>query len=83
MASVEKRTRNGRLRWVARYRDPAGNSRANTFDRKVDAEKFLTGTESSKLAGTYVDARAGALTVAQFYGSGPSDRCGRRVPRRR
>ncbi len=24
MASIEKRTRGGRVRWYARYRDPAG-----------------------------------------------------------
>jgi integrase len=67
MASVEKRTRNGQLRWYARYRDPDGQPRAKVFDRKVDAERFLTGVESSKLVGRYIDPRAGVLTVAQFY----------------
>ena len=42
MASIEKRTRNGQVRWYMRYRDPAGVQRNKTFDRKVDAERFLT-----------------------------------------
>ena len=35
VASVEKRTRNGQVRWYARYRDPSGAQRTKTFDRKV------------------------------------------------
>jgi integrase len=63
MASIEKRTRNGRFRWYTRYRDPAGVQRTKTFDRKIDAERYLTSVESSKLAGTYIDPAAGRLTV--------------------
>jgi hypothetical protein len=63
MASIEKRTRNGRLRRYTRYRDPAGVQRTKTFDRKIDAERYLTSVESSKLAGTYIDPAAGRLTV--------------------
>lgn len=54
-------------RWRAHYRDPAGKQRNRAFARKIDAERFLTTVESSKLAGTYVDPRAGVLTVSQFY----------------
>jgi integrase len=63
MASIEKRTRNGRVRWYTRYRDPAGVQRTKTFDRKIDAERYLTSVESSKLTGTYIDPAAGRLTV--------------------
>jgi integrase len=63
MASIEKRTRNGQVRWYARYRDPAGKQRTKTFDRKLDAERFLTTVESAKLTGSYVDpARGKSLT---------------------
>jgi hypothetical protein len=55
MASIEKRNRNGAMRWYARYRDPAGRQRTGTFDRRVDAERFLTTVESSKLTRAYVD----------------------------
>ena len=42
MASIEKRNRNGRSRWYVRYRDPAGRQRTKVFDRKIDAERYLT-----------------------------------------
>ena len=63
MASIEKRTRNGQVRWYMRYRDPAGAQRTKTFDRKVDAERFLTTVESAKLTGSYIDPAASRLTV--------------------
>jgi hypothetical protein len=39
MASIEKRVRNGRAYYRARYRDPSGRQRNKSFRRKVDAEK--------------------------------------------
>lgn len=55
MASVEKRLRDGRVRWYARYRAPDGTQKTKTFSRKVDAERYLTGIESAKLTGSYID----------------------------
>jgi integrase len=63
MASIEKRTRNGSVRWYARYRDPAGQQRVRVFDRKVDAERHLTSVESSKLTGSYVSPAGGRVTI--------------------
>jgi integrase len=57
MASIEKRMRNGQVRWYCRYRDPAGRQRASAFDRRVDAEKFLISIEASKMKGAYVDPK--------------------------
>src|SRR5918995_1478459 len=62
MASIKKRDG----RWRARYRDPAGKEHARHFARKVDAEKWLTGVEHSKLTGGYVDPRAGRVTFADY-----------------
>jgi integrase len=73
MASSEKRTRNGQVRWIARYRDPEGNSRAKSFTRKVDADKFLVTVEASKLRGAYVDVREASRTfrdVAEQHWAG-------------
>ncbi len=64
MASIERRTRNGQVRWYARYRDPAGVQRTKTFDRKLDAERFVTTTEARKLVGAYVDPKQAARTFA-------------------
>jgi integrase len=63
MASVKRRPDG---RWRARYRDPAGKEHARHFDRRVDAEQFLTSVEHSKLTGGYVDPRAGRVTFAEW-----------------
>jgi integrase len=52
--------------WRARYRAPDGASRSRTFPRKVDAERFLTTMEASKLTGAYVDPSAGRLTLGAY-----------------
>ncbi len=49
-------------RYRVRYRTPDGASRTQTFDRKIDAEQFITSTEHRKLAGQYVDQSAGRTT---------------------
>jgi hypothetical protein len=66
MSSVEKRTREGQLTWLARWRDPEGRQRKKSFPRKVDAERFLTTVESAKLGGTYIDPAAGRVTVREY-----------------
>jgi integrase len=63
VASIKKRPDG---RWRARYRDPAGKEHAKHFDRRVDAERFLTTVEHSKLTGGYVDPRAGRITVRTY-----------------
>ena len=50
MAHVEKRAQG---RWRARHLGPDGRERSKTFDRRADAERFLTGIEHSKLVGSY------------------------------
>ena len=52
--------------WKARWRTPSGRSRAKTFARKVDAERYLTTVEHSKMTGSYTDPAAGRLTVAEW-----------------
>lgn len=66
MASIERRTRNGQVRWYMRYRDPSGAQRTKTFDRKVDADRFLTTVESAKMTGSYIDPAASRLTVGAW-----------------
>jgi integrase len=66
MASVERRARNGRARWYVRYRDPGGEQRTKTFDRRVDAERYLTTIESSKLTGSYVDPTRSRVSVGEW-----------------
>lgn len=61
MSSIHptKTTRDGKpardTRWKARYRDPNGRSRAQTFDRKLDAQAFLDGLAADRHRGEFAD----------------------------
>ena len=66
MASIERRTRDGQTRWYARYRDPAGEQLVKVFTRKVDAERYLTTVEASKITGSYIDPKQAARSFADF-----------------
>jgi integrase len=55
MSRPEKRIRNGKVRWYARYYDPSGRQLAKTFNRQVDAERFLRQIETAKDNNNYVD----------------------------
>src|SRR5438132_190497 len=52
--------------WRARYRGPDGRERSKTFDRKADAENWLTGRESAKLRGEWIDPTAGRIRLIDF-----------------
>jgi integrase len=66
MASIERRTRDGSVTWLARWRDPMGRGRKRSFQRKADAERYLVSVEHSRLVGSYIDPAAGRLTVGQW-----------------
>src|SRR5664279_4961103 len=66
MGSIEKRTRDGRVTWLARWRDPTGVQVKRTFGRKIDAERALVSVESSKLHGAYIDPAAGKVTLRAY-----------------
>lgn len=53
-------------RWRARYLTPDGDERSRSFDRKLDAERFLTKVENSKNEGTYRDPDAGRVTLRKY-----------------
>ena len=52
--------------WRALYRDNDGKQRSKSFDRKADAAKFLATVEADQLRGTYVDPRAGKITLNEY-----------------
>jgi integrase len=71
MAHVEDRWKRGARRgtgrrWRARYIDPDGRERSRSFDRKVDAERFLAEIEHSKIVGSYRDPDAGRITLRKY-----------------
>ena len=64
MASIDKRPDG---KWRARYREHAGGpQRSRHFDRKVDAERFLTNVQSRLFDGSYVDPSAGQQTLGDY-----------------
>jgi len=66
MAHIEKRTRKGRVTYRARYRDPTGREKARVFNRRVDAQRFLTEVENSKLRGTWTDPALGRVLFHEW-----------------
>jgi integrase len=52
---------------LARWREsPGGPQKSRQFERKIDAQHFLTSIEHSKLAGTYVDPAKGKITLKGY-----------------
>jgi integrase len=66
VTEIEKRSRNGKIRWVARYADPDGVRRAKTFDRKTDATNFLAQNKTALMTGSYVDPARGKITAGAW-----------------
>jgi hypothetical protein len=53
-------------RWRARYVDNAGREHSRTFDRKVDAHKWLDAQVASLLRGDHVAPKDAKLTVGEW-----------------
>ena len=64
MASVEKRVRNGRTTYEARWRDDQGRQRKKSFGKKGDADRHAATVEADKARGTYVEPSK--TTVAEY-----------------
>jgi integrase len=66
MPSVEKRVRDGRTTWLARYREPDGTQRKKTFARRTDADRFLDAVRGDLAHGTYVDPAGGRRAFGEY-----------------
>jgi integrase len=62
MGHIQKR---GERKYQARWLDPDGRERAQTFTRKADAERRIAVAEGAKLAGSYID-QTSKVTVAEY-----------------
>jgi Phage integrase, N-terminal SAM-like domain len=67
MAHIDRRDRNGTIRYVARYIDPTGRERSKSFTRRADAQKYLTEIEAAKLRGTWVDPAHGRVHFTAWF----------------
>lgn len=68
VASIDKRTRNGRVTYRVRFRTPAGESRNRSFATMKDAKAFAATVETDKLRGSFVDPMRARTTVADLAG---------------
>lgn len=66
MGHIEKRERVKGAVWRARYRDPTGRERSRTFDRRIDAERFLASATSSIHRGDWIDPEHGQTTIGAW-----------------
>jgi integrase len=53
-------------RWKVHYTDPDGRQRSESFDRRIDAERFKTTTEADLLRGVFIDPDAGNITLRKY-----------------
>lgn len=63
--AVQKRVRNGRTRWIGRYRDPAGNEHSRTFDTRREAQAWISAQQVAIVRDEWIDPQGGKMTVLQ------------------
>ena len=56
-----------RIVWLARYVDPDGTEKAQTFERQQDAEDFVENLEADKNTGSYIDPKAGREVLGSVF----------------
>lgn len=66
MASVERRLRDGKVTYLARWRDDSGQQRSKSFTRKGEAERWAAAMVTSLARGQYIDPRAGRVRVQEY-----------------
>jgi len=71
---VEKRASG---RWRARYRGLDGRERSKTFDRRVDADRWLAGVAFGIARGEWTDPARARITVGDWSGPPPHRRLAR------
>ncbi|MGH3942647.1 MAG: tyrosine-type recombinase/integrase [Pseudonocardiaceae bacterium] len=55
MSSVEKRIRDGKVTWLARWRDPDGRQRKASFAKQSEAKRHAAAMEADAARGVYID----------------------------
>ncbi len=54
------------LRWQVRYRNPEGKSRNRSFERQVDADRFMASISVDLHRGTYIDPKSGSILFEEL-----------------
>jgi integrase len=55
-----------RKQWRARYRDEGGAQHSKSFERKIDAQRWLSGEEAKLHAGTWTSPKTARTTVGDW-----------------
>lgn len=72
MATVERRQQTtaegqpGRVSYRVRWRDPSGKQKSETFTKRRAADRRATEVEHQTLTGSYVDPKAGRITLRSY-----------------
>ncbi len=67
MGEIRRRERNGRVSYLARHYDrSSGRKVSKSFDRKQDANDWLSHVGESKRTGSYVDPNRSKVTVGAW-----------------
>jgi integrase len=66
VSHIQKR---GPGRWRARFRAPSGQELSRTFERRVDAKRFLADAEADKGKGVWINPALGRITLTQWVGT--------------
>lgn len=55
------------MRWLARYVDDHGAENTKSFERRVDAQRWLDEITAAQVTGAYVAPKAGLMTVSYVH----------------
>lgn len=64
--SVQKRSRAGKIRWVGRYRDPAGKEHSKTFDTKREATAWVDERKREMRRGEWLSPEDQSTTLGEL-----------------
>lgn len=64
--AVQKRERDGKVRWIGRYRGPDGRERSKTFETKKAAKVWVSDREDDMRRGEWIDPDKGKATVGEI-----------------
>lgn len=80
MAVERRTTKAGRVRCYARYYDPTGREHAKVFDTKRAAEHFLASQRESLRSASWVDPKAGRVTLDELWTAFAAEQLPQRRP---
>jgi integrase len=66
VVAITRKENSRGVRWEASYRGPDSKERTKTFDRKVDAERWLRAQETARDTGEWLDPQSGRAIFGEY-----------------